>query len=73
MSVFDVIDEIDEFEAPWGKKVVVREIEYGGGLRMLQLRIQEGSRFTIMELDAATATRLGEAILPWAERKKPPV
>ena len=70
MSVFEVVAEIGAFEAPWGKKVVVREIEYEGGMRMLQLRIQEGTRFTQLDLEAVTASRLANDLLAWAKVNK---
>ncbi len=66
MSVFEVTSEIGAFEAPWGKKVVVREIEYEGGLRMLQVRIQEGTRFTQLDLEPTTAARLANDLLSWS-------
>jgi hypothetical protein len=66
MSVFKVVSEIGAFEAPWGKNVLVREIKYEGGLKMLQLRIQEGTRFTQLELEATTARRLANDLLSWS-------
>ena len=66
MSVFEVVAEIGAFEAPWGKKVVVREIEYEGGMKLLQVRIQEGTRFTQLDLEATTAARLANDLLSWS-------
>ena len=67
MSVLEVVAEIGAFKAPWGKKVLVREIEYEGGLKMLQLRIQEGTRFTQLDLEATTARRLANDLLSWSK------
>ncbi len=67
MSVFEVVAEIGAFEGPWTKKVLVRDIEYEGGLWMVQLRIQEGTRFTQLDLEATTAGRLANDLLSWSK------
>lgn len=37
-----------------------------GGLSLLRLRIREGKRFTIFDVDAGTAQALGNALLDWS-------
>ena len=64
----DVVLPVDEFDAPYGRKVKLEAIEYASGLRMLRLRIREGSRFTVMELDEATARRWIAAMGSWADK-----
>ena len=59
---------VDEFDAPYGRKVKLEAVEYESGLRMLRLRIREGSRFTVMELDEATARRWIAAMNSWADK-----
>jgi len=66
MTIHRTRAEIDAFGAPWGKTVRLREIEYDGGMVMLQVQIREGRRITLMDLDAATAARLGDALKAWA-------
>ncbi len=38
-----------------------------GDVRLLEMRIREGRRFTLLELDAATAQALAEALAQWAK------
>lgn len=37
----------------------------GGGLPFLRVRIREGRRFTIFDIDPDTAAAWGEALLAW--------
>lgn len=60
---------LDEFAAPYGRQVAVQEVIYDNGFALLRLRIREGRRFTIMEVDAATARRWGELMVQWARRQ----
>lgn len=66
----DIISEISSFDAPWGKQVVLQEIACGGELPMLRIRIREGRRFTIVDLDADTAALWGNAMKDWAMRDR---
>jgi len=68
MSTSEVVTEIAELSAPWGRRIKLSEIAYESGLKMMRLRIREGTRFTIVELDAPTATALGEALLAWVKK-----
>ena len=36
-----------------------------GGLPMLRVRIREGRRFTVFDIDPGTAAAWGEALLAW--------
>ena len=38
-----------------------------GGLNMLRVRIREGKRFTIFDIDPVTARAWGEALLQWVQ------
>ena len=66
MAVYKTKAEFGALGAPWGKTLEMREIEYDGGLTMLQVRIREGRRITILDLDTGAATRLGDALAAWA-------
>jgi hypothetical protein len=68
MSASEVVTEIAELAAPWGRRIKVSEIAYESGLKMMRLRIREGTRFTIVELDAPTATELGAVLLAWVKK-----
>lgn len=65
---------IDRFTAPFGgQDVELAEVTYeSGGMPLLRLRIREKHRFTIFEIDAATAVRWARAMLAWAEGQIPP-
>lgn len=67
MALYTVRGDLDTFDAPWGKKIVIQKVEYEGGLMMLRVRIREGSRFTLLDLDAESAKRLGQGLLAWAD------
>ena len=65
---------IDRFTAPFGgQDIELAQVEYeSGGMRLLRLRIREKHRFTIFEIDAATAARWAGAMLEWANAQVPP-
>ncbi len=66
MALYNVLGDLDAFDAPWGKKIVIQKVEYEGGMVMLRVRIKEGSRFTLLDLDAESAKRLATSLLAWA-------
>lgn len=68
------ITRIDRFTAPYGgQDIELAHLEYdAGGMPLLRLRIREKHRFTIFEIDAATASRWGQALLQWAEAQAAP-
>ena len=59
--------EIDRFQAPYGKEVVVEEVHYDNGFRLLRMRIREARRFTIIDLDHQTAKHWGELLSRWGD------
>jgi hypothetical protein len=62
----DQITDVDTFDAPFGRQITLQEVAYESGLVMLRLRIREGSRFTIIELDSETAKHWGKTMSKWA-------
>lgn len=60
---------LDKFEAPFNKHRDIHEVIMQNGVRLLRLRIREGSRFTIMDLDPVTAERWGTGMTDWARRQ----
>lgn len=62
----DQITDVDAFDAPFGRQITLQEVAYESGLVMLRLRIREGSRFTIIELDSETAKHWGDIMSDWA-------
>jgi len=66
----DTIARLDKFTCPFGgQEVELQQLQYdAGGMPLLRLRIRErGARFTIFEIDAATAERWGRAMTEWAD------
>lgn len=63
----ETVTALDKLSLPWGKEVEVQKIVYESGLTMLRLRIREGRRFTIIDLDGASAGRLGGMLADWAK------
>lgn len=62
---------VDSFTAPWGREVQLQHIAHESGMNLLRVRIKEGrARFTILDLDAATAERWGRAMTDWAAANK---
>ena len=71
MALYNILGELDSFDAPWGKKVAVQKVEYEGGMVLLRVRIKEGSRFTLLDLDADSAQRLARTLNAWADETSP--
>lgn len=62
------ITELGKFTVPLGQQQVeLQEIVHAeGAMPMLRIRIREGKRFTIFDMDPVTATALAEAMQRWA-------
>ena len=55
-----------------GQEIELQQLDYRhGGLSLLRVRIREGRRFTVFDIDADTAAAWGEAMLGWS-RSRPP-
>ena len=59
---------IAQFTVPLGgQQIEMHPIEFvAGGLPLLRVRIREGKRFTIFDIDPGTAAAWGEALQAWA-------
>ena len=62
----ETVNQLDRFEAPWHKQVTLQDVRHDSGLRMLRIRIKEGTRFTVMDIDEATAAHWGKLMADWA-------
>jgi len=64
----DQITPIARFTVPWGRQEIeLQEVAFdAGGVPLLRLRIREGRRFTIFDIDAATAQSWSAAMQGWA-------
>jgi hypothetical protein len=62
------ITELGKITVPLGgQQIELQEIDHAeGGMSMLRVRIREGKRFTIFDIDPATATQWAETMHQWA-------
>lgn len=68
----DTIRSLDKFTGPFGgQEIELQNADHEAGFASLRLRIREGKRFTIFDIDAATAERWGRAMLEWAHAQPP--
>jgi hypothetical protein len=63
----DRLTILSRFTVPiGGQQIELQQVDYAaGGMPLLRLRIREGRRFTIFEIDAGTARAWGEAMAAW--------
>jgi hypothetical protein len=64
--------DLEKFQlALGGQEIQMQQIEHAeGAMSMLRIRIREGKRFTIFDVDPLTASQWGAAMLKWAEAQK---
>lgn len=62
----EVVKALTKIAAPYGREIVLESVEHESGLRMLRIRIREGNRFTIMDIDEDTAGRWSTVMSAWA-------
>ena len=55
--------------APYGREVRLEDVAYPSGMSLLRLTIREGARYTVMEIDAATARAWAEEMRRWADSR----
>jgi hypothetical protein len=65
----DKITSIDKFRVPIGnQEIELQQVDYAaGGIPFLRMRIREGSRFTIFDIDPITAERWARGMLEWTK------
>lgn len=62
------VKELESFKVPLRNvEIKLEDVRYEGGMAMLQLKIREGRRFTVLELDEETARHWGQAMAAWAD------
>lgn len=66
------ISELEKFSLPLGgQEIELQQIDYAeGGMSLLRIRIREGKRFTIFDVDPVTAKHWGEAMNLWARSQQ---
>ena len=62
----------ETFKVPLGgQEIALEEVrDDAGGMPLLRIRIRERTRFTIFDIDAATAARWGGAMRAWSEAQQ---
>ncbi len=63
----ETVTRIEKFEAPWGREIELQDVRYESGLRLMRVRIREGRRFTVLDLDDKAASHWGRAMVRWGE------
>ncbi len=58
---------IEEFDVPYNRKIKLEDIIHESGMAMVRMHIREGRRFTIIELDAQSAEKMGRHLLNWSK------
>ncbi|TAN48345.1 MAG: hypothetical protein EPN19_16115 [Betaproteobacteria bacterium] len=54
-----------------GQQLELQEIVHAeGAMPLLRVRIREGRRFTVLDIDPASARHWGEAMVAWAGRQR---
>ena len=67
----ETVTPLEAFQLPWNKQMQVDSVTFDTGVRLLRLRFREGKRFTIVDLDADTASRLADMLRAWCEAEEP--
>ena len=62
------ITELGTIKVPLGgQQIELQQIDHAeGGMSLLRVRIREGKRFTIFDIDPATATQWAATMQQWA-------
>lgn len=66
MTIESTVSRLDRFPIPYGKEITLENVAYENGMRVLRVHIREGNRFTVMDVDANAASKLGAALTSWA-------
>ena len=66
------ITELEKFMVPLGgQEVELQQITHAeGAMNMLRIRIREGKRFTIFDLDPLTARQWADVMRNWADTQE---
>lgn len=69
-----VIESLAHFVVPLGQQdIEIQQITHvEGGLPLMRLRIREGKRFTIFDIDPVTADAIGQVMIQWGQRSLMP-
>lgn len=67
------ISELTKFKVPLGsQEIELQQIDHiKGGMSLLRIRIREGKRFTIFDIDPETAQLWAVAMQRWSDSQRP--
>jgi hypothetical protein len=67
------VTELTKLRAPLGgQEIELQQLDYlAGGMSLLRIRIREGRRFTVFDIDPATANEWATAMLRWSAAQGP--
>ena len=71
MSEGGEASEIGRLNAPYRREVVFENVLHESGMRLLRIRIREGRRFTILDIDDTTATAWADLMQQWVRGELP--
>jgi len=61
------VTKLDKFTAaPFRQEMELHSVDHEAGFTTLRIRIREGKRFTVFDIDANTAAHWGKAMTDWA-------
>ena len=68
------LTSIDRLRVPvGGQEIELQQVDYiHGGTSLLRIRIREGKRFTIFDIDPVSAKQWGESMQRWASENGAP-
>lgn len=66
------ITELDKIKVPLGgQQIELQQIDHvEGGMSLLRIRIREGRRFTIFDIDPGTAEQWAQVMQRWADSQR---
>lgn len=62
------VTELSRIAAPFRREVVLQDVLHESGMRLLRIRIREGTRFTILDIDVPTAEAWSAVMQTWTLR-----
>jgi len=65
LNIHNNVTNLKVINVPWNKTVTLQNISYEENLNMLRFRIQEGKRFTDLELDFQSLEKLNTVLSDW--------
>lgn len=72
MTIDSTTTKLDKFLAPYGREITLENVDYENDTRVLRIRIREGNRFTVMDINSETAARWAGVMSDWATQTPQP-